>query len=260
MAARLGDRALRRRWRTGALAGVRSLSLLATILILAMNPAYTHTSTVPDIAVARLSRSTEMAVTRGAHFGVAFSSPDTFGPLFRPGLDLRAPPVNLPIDLRIPSLKVDAQMLGVGITRSAVMDAPMGSIDDPVWQEAFWYRGSGIPGDVGTATIAGHVSGGRGPSLFAHLHDLRRGDVIVIHDTRNGLDVRFTVAATKTYPLEQLAETSVLARIYGAGPVAGRGPQAAPDGVSHLTLITCAGRYDGSSYDHRLVVYAERTN
>jgi sortase (surface protein transpeptidase) len=140
------------------------------------------------------------------------------------------------------------------------MDAPMGSARDPVWQLAFWYRGGGIPGDVGTATIAGHVSGGRGrPALFAHLKDLREGDVIVVRDTRTGLDVRFIVTQTKSYSLLQVDRRSVLAKIYGTGPVSGRGPQPAPDGLSHLTLITCAGDYVGGSYDHRLVVYAQRT-
>lgn len=181
-------------------------------------------------------------------------------PLFPPGLDLRAPPIEIPLQLRIPSIKVIAPMLGVGITSSDAMDAPMGPPDDHIWQKAFWYRGGGIPGDAGTATIAGHVSGGRAGSVFAHLGDLRRGKTIVVHDARSDLDIHFTVTATKTYSLDQLARPSNLARIYGSGPVSGRGPLMSPDGVSHLTLITCAGDRLGSTYGHRLVVHAERAN
>ena len=80
------------------------------------------------------------------------------GPLFDPTLDLWARPVSVPLELRIPSLKVNAPVLGVGLTSGNQMDAPKGPIGDPVWHTAFWYRGSGIPGEPGTATLAGHVN------------------------------------------------------------------------------------------------------
>ena len=81
-----------------------------------------------------------------------------------------------------------ASVAGVGITSEDVMDAPMGPADDPVWQQAFWYRGSAVPGSASTALIAGHVSGPRGrPGAFARVDDLRPGDSVVVHDARNGL-------------------------------------------------------------------------
>lgn len=179
------------------------------------------------------------------------------GPLTDPGLDLRAGPVDVPLELRIPSLQISAPVLGVGITAEDVMDAPKGLAADPVWQKAFWYRGGGIPGDSGTATLAGHVDDARGrPAVFARLRELRPGDLVVIHDTRSGLDVRFTVIKTATYSARQAADPAVLAQIYGSGPVTGKGPQPAPDGLAHLTLITCAGSWINGAYDHRLVVYA----
>ncbi len=182
------------------------------------------------------------------------------GPLTAPGLDLRAGPVDVPLELRIPSLQINAPVVGVGITAENVMDAPKGLAADPVWQKVFWYRGSGIPGDVGTATLAGHVDDVLGrPAVFARLRDLRSGDLIVVHDTRSGLDVRFTVVKTETYSVQQTADPSVLAQIYGSGPVSGRGPQPAPDGLAHLTLITCTGGFVNGSYDRRLVVYATRS-
>ena len=140
------------------------------------------------------------------------------------------------------------------------MDAPKGLAADPVWQKAFWYRGSGIPGDSGTATLAGHVDDVLGrPAVFARLRELRSGDLIVVHDTRSGLDVRFTVVKTATYSVRQAADPAVLAQIYGSGPVSGKGPQPAPDGLADLTLITCAGGFVNGSYDRRLVVYATRS-
>ena len=183
--------------------------------------------------------------------------PPVLESLFNPALDLRAGPVAVPLELRIPSLQLVAPILGVGITAQNVMDAPKGLAADAVWQTAFWYRGSGIPGEVGTATLAGHVDDTLGrPALFAHLGDLRAGDLIVVHDARNGQDVRFIVEKVETYSTRQAADPVILAQIYGHGPVTGQGPQPAPDDLAHLTLITCAGGFVDGAYDHRLVVYA----
>lgn len=182
-------------------------------------------------------------------------------PLIDPSLDLRAGPVDVPLELRIPSIQINAPVLGVGITSGDVMDAPQGLAADPVWQTAFWYRGSGIPGAVGTATLAGHVDdpGGR-PAVFARLAELGSGDLIVVHDTRSGLDISFTVVKSEIYSTQQAADPAVLAQVYGSGPVSGKGPQPALDGLSHLTLITCAGGFVNGSYDRRLVVYATRSD
>jgi sortase (surface protein transpeptidase) len=176
------------------------------------------------------------------------------------GLDIRSGPIDVPLVLRIPSLELSVPVLGVGITPANVMDAPAGPAADPVWQKAFWYRGSGIPGEVGTATLAGHVDDVLGrPAAFARLKDLRAGDTIVLHDTRSGLDVSFAVTETQNYTNAQAYEPAVLTRLYGAGPVAGKGPQPAADGLAHLVLITCAGTYVHGSFDHRLAVFAQRS-
>ncbi len=176
-----------------------------------------------------------------------------------PTVDLRAAPENLPLELRIPSLKLSAPIIGVGITAENVMAAPRGSTDDPVWWKAFWYRGSGLPGDLGTAAIAGHVVHNLGRSaVFARLTDLEPGSLIIVHNTQSGLDILFRVVKNVTYTVRQAADPEVLAQIYGTGPVSGKEPQPAPDGLSHLTLITCGGDYINGSYASRVVVYAER--
>ena len=174
-------------------------------------------------------------------------------------LDLRAGPVDVPLELRVPTIGLRTTVAGVGITSEDVMDAPVGPADDPVWQQAFWYRGSAVPGSPSTALIAGHVSGPGGRTgAFARIDDLRPGDPIVVHDTRSGLDVRFAVTESTTYSLDEAADPAALASIYGAGPVAGTGPQPSTDGLSHLTLITCAGTFRNGTHDHRLVVSATR--
>ncbi|MEY2458702.1 MAG: hypothetical protein QOG30_532, partial [Acidimicrobiaceae bacterium] len=120
-------------------------------------------------------------------------------------------------------------------------------------------RGSAVPGEPSTALIAGHIDDPLGrPAVFAHIDQLRAGDTIVVHDTRNGLDVRFSVTSSATYSLDETADPAVLSEIYGVGPVAGTSPQPSVDGLSHLTLITCAGTFVNGTHDHRLVVYATR--
>lgn len=179
-----------------------------------------------------------------------------------PQLDLRSPPVTVPLELRIPSLQLSRPVLAVGITAADVMDAPQGRAQDPVWQATFWYRGGSIPGEPGTATIAGHVSDALGrPAAFAHLDELRPGDLVIVRDQRSGLNVSFRVDGTKRYSLAEAATPSVLGAIYGAGPVAGTAPQVSPDGLAHLTLITCTGTFDRRlfTHDHRLVVFATRS-
>ena len=166
--------------------------------------------------------------------------------------------MDVPLELRIPSIGVSAPVWGVGITSDNIMDAPKGPIGDPVWQAAFWYRGS--PGDSGTATIAGHVDDPLGrPAIFARIQDLRLNDLIVVHDTRSGRDIPFRVTENKTYSIQQTADPLMLAEIYGVGPVSGKGPQPTPDGLSHLTLITCTGCIINGSFDHHVIVYATRS-
>ena len=171
-----------------------------------------------------------------------------------------AGPVEVPLELQIPSLKVDAPVLGVGLTSGNEMDAPKGEIDDPVWHTAFWYRGSGLPGESGTATIAGHVNDPLGrDEIFAHLQDLQPGDLIIIHYTKPNIDFTFTVDLVKDYSLQESSDPAVLAQIYGTGPVSGTAPQPSLDGLSHLTLITCAGNIVNGQFDHHVVVYTTHT-
>jgi hypothetical protein len=179
------------------------------------------------------------------------------GPLFEAGLDIKAGPVEVPLELEIPLPKVNAHVLGVGLTSGNEMDAPKGDIGDAVWHTAFWYRGSGLPGEPGTATIAGQVNDPLGrDGIFAHLQDLQPGDLIIIHYTKPNIDFTFIVDQVKVYSLQESSVPTVLAQIYGTGPVSGTAPQPSFDGLSHLTLITCAGNIVNGQFDHHVVVYA----
>jgi hypothetical protein len=182
------------------------------------------------------------------------------GSSYDSSLDLRAAPIEVPLELQIPALNVLAPVLGVGLTSKNVMDAPKGPMGDPVWHKAFWYRGSGIPGDPGTATIAGHVNNLLGdPEIFANLEDLQPGELIILHVLLTGTDIYFIVDQVKVYSNKESSDPAVLTLIFGAGPMAGLGPQPSLDGLSHLTLITCAGNYVNGAFDHHTVVYATRS-
>src|SRR4029079_15287086 len=94
-----------------------------------------------------------------------------------PALGLRTGPVAIPLRLDLPSLGIRATMLGLGILPDDTMDAPKGPKDSPIWDQAFWYRGSAVPGAPSTALIAGHVGGPDGRSaVFGRLEALAPGD------------------------------------------------------------------------------------
>ncbi len=191
--------------------------------------------------------------------GQATPTSIVLGPLFEVDLDLIAGPVEVPLELQIPSLKITAPVLGVGLTSKNVMDAPKGPIDDPVWHSAFWYRGSGLPGEPGTAAIAGHINDPLGRSeIFADLEDLKPGDLIIIRYTQLDLEIRFTVDQTILYSTKESSDPAVLEQIFGTGPVNGTEPQPSLDGLSHLSLITCAGNIVDGQFDHHTVVFTTR--
>ncbi len=173
------------------------------------------------------------------------------GQLVDPDLSLNAGPVDVPLELQIPKLHVVAPVVGVGLTLKNLMDSPKGPIGDTVWHTAFWFRGGGIPGEAGTATIAGHVNDPLGrPEIFANLKDLHPGDLIILRYLDISYNIHFIVKEMRVYSLKESADPAVLARIFGTGPVAGTGPQPAPDGLSHLTLLTCAGDIVNGRFDH----------
>ena len=72
-------------------------------------------------------------------------------------LSLESPAVNVPIEVVIPVIGVKSPLQAVGMTSSHAMSAPEGGAGSSDWSNTFWYRGSAVPGDVGTATIAGHI-------------------------------------------------------------------------------------------------------
>jgi hypothetical protein len=176
-------------------------------------------------------------------------------------LSLESPAVNVPIDVIIPAIAVKSPLQAVGMTSAHAMSAPEGGAGSSDWSNTFWYRGSAVPGAVGTATIAGHIDDRFGDyAVFGRLSSLVPGNRIYLRNTKSGVSEEFIVTTTHAYTLAQAATRPVLDLIYGTGPPTGQPAQPSSDGLAHLSLVTCAGTWIPSLDTHnmRLVVSAVR--
>ncbi len=98
-----------------------------------------------------------------------------------------------------------------------------------------WYDGGPMPGEAGSAVLDAHVF-----AAFSKLKYVSVGDSIYVNEY--GKQLRFVVAAVKTYALSEITSNDLFT----------------PTSDHDLNLITCAGNLtaDHSTYDHRIVVYA----
>ncbi|MFF3497970.1 class F sortase [Streptomyces sp. NPDC003247] len=153
-----------------------------------------------------------------------------------------APPLppSPPDRVRIPSLRVDAPLMGLGLTASGSLDVPPAEDDDL----AGWYESGTTPGETGTAIVAGHVDTADGPAVFYDLGALERGATIEV-DRRDGTVAVFTVDAVEMYDARDFPDTTV----YGAA----KRPE--------LRVITCGGGYSRTTgYQANVVVFAHLTD
>jgi LPXTG-site transpeptidase (sortase) family protein len=180
------------------------------------------------------------------HFHVALAQQPTFG-LALPGLSNLSGsaaasgvvissnaliPTAPPAQLLIPTLNVHRAVESVGVNRYGMMNLPVNG-----WN-AGWYSGSPVPGAPGDSVIEGHAGFPDQPMIFGKLSTLKRGDQVLV------------VLADKTKRLFVVVSQSTVA--VGTAPV-GMGE---PYGPPRLTLITCTGSFDATtfSYSRRLVV------
>jgi hypothetical protein len=174
---------------------------------------------------------------------------------------LEAPAIGVPLAVVIPSIGVNSPLLAVGMTPAAAMAAPEGGANSPDWSDTFWYRGSAVPGAVGTATIAGHIDDRFGDyAVFGRLSELVAGDRIFVRDTATGFSEQFVVTSSHAYTIAQAKTLPVLDLIYGTGPPRGEPAQPSSDGLAHLSLVTCTGEWIArlDTHSERLVVSAVR--
>ncbi|MFG1608804.1 class F sortase [Actinoplanes sp. NPDC049265] len=145
-----------------------------------------------------------------------------------------------PLRLTIPSIKVEAPILEVGLAKD-------GSVDVPPLQrhnEAGWFGQGPTPGQFGPALIVGHADTRTGPSVFHSLAKLKPGQVVeVLRDDREV--AQFTVNSVENYGKAKLP----IKRVYG--------DYSRPS----LRLVTCGGEWLGGSrgYSDNIVVFASLT-
>jgi Sortase domain len=151
-------------------------------------------------------------------------------------LEDQVPPVIVkPTSLRIPSLEVDAGVLGVGIDQDTYeLDVP------PDETLVTWYQFGPSPGGPGSALLAGHVDFDGRAGVFYRLRWLDPGQRFEV-GYEDGSSRTFEVVGRRQYEKERLPTTELFTE----------------DGPATVVLITCGGEFDEGrrSYSDNLVVY-----
>jgi sortase (surface protein transpeptidase) len=142
-----------------------------------------------------------------------------------------------PTTISIPSIGVQATVVGVGLGADGAMQIP-----DP--DQVGWYTLGPRPGAPGPAVLVGHVDSRTGPAVFARLHQLRPGDELLVSQ-RGGTTSRFIVGRLERHPKTSLPTNRIWTT--ATRPL--------------LRLITCGGNFDHSTghYRDNLIVYASPT-
>ncbi len=105
----------------------------------------------------------------------------------------------IPSQLSIPSINVNADIEQVGLDAQGKMDVPKTHIT------VGWYSLGFRPGQKGNAVLAGHLDHPSGsPAVFWNLPKLKAGDKIIITDS-NRNSYTFSVTHTEKYPHEPIS-------------------------------------------------------
>jgi len=144
-----------------------------------------------------------------------------------------------PVSISIPSIRVRAKVIGLGLTKGGDVQVP--PLAHPFLTS--WYDRGTTPGAPGAAVLFGHVdSAAVGPAVFYNLGELRPGDLIYItlKDKRTGVFKVYSAALYQKATFPALAIYS-----YTSWP--------------SLRLITCGGAFDTSTghYLGNTVVFAQ---
>ena len=166
------------------------------------------------------------------------SSPGGSSPIGQPntrGLILSR---SVPVHLSVPAIHVSTDLKTIGLNSRNEIQTPPLDRDS----HAYWLDVSPTPGQLGPATIIGHVdSAAYGPAVFFRLGALRQKDTISV--TRaDGMVAIFEVERVVEYPKKTFPTQAVYGNLDHAG----------------LRLITCGGIFDAAqrSYESNIVVYA----
>ncbi|MFJ8535098.1 class F sortase [Streptomyces sp. NPDC093591] len=148
-------------------------------------------------------------------------------------------PRSRPTSLRIPSLGIDAPIMGLGLDGNRELETP--PVDNP--NIVGWYRGGPTPGEPGTAVAVGHRDTTTGAAVFAGLASVKRGKQIEARRA-DGRTAVYTVDRVKVYDKASFPDKEVY------------GPARRPE----LRVITCGGLFGRrTGYTSNVVVFAHLT-
>jgi LPXTG-site transpeptidase (sortase) family protein len=155
-----------------------------------------------------------------------------------------APPSEAPpVRLTIPQIDVDAPLESQTVQANGVMPNPSGPEVVAVYDLSAYHPGQEHrPGFGGNAILSGHVDYIRyGPAVFWDLSELKLGDEVQVL-LKDGTNFRYAVVWNEKWSLGEIPWD----RLFEI------------NGRDAVTLITCAGSWDGQSYSARRGVRAER--
>jgi sortase (surface protein transpeptidase) len=147
-------------------------------------------------------------------------------PNLAPAIAAPVKPINaIPTHITIPSIGVDAKVVGIGLDNNQFELKPLDANPKMVG----WYLYGPPPGSPGAAVMVSHINFDHVAGAFNHLTGVKVGDKIAVQ--RDGApDLSFTVTKVLSWPK---ADFSSL-HLYDPTPDA------------ELLAITCGGKYDAA--------------
>ncbi len=136
----------------------------------------------------------------------------------------------------IASLGINAPVVSVGVTKAGAMATPGN------YASVGWYKFGTLPGETGSAVLAGHVDNGLAlPGVFKRLKEIQPEAKITV-TLNDGTSYTFSVISIHTYNYKEAPTEEIFSQNDG----------------KYIKLITCTGTLIRSehTYDERLVVTA----
>jgi hypothetical protein len=161
-----------------------------------------------------------------------------------PGREANPASPHRPVGLVLPGSAGPAPVVPVGLAGGdeqwgvrlpGALDGELATV--PNGDQVGWYSGGPVPGEPGSAVLAGHVDWGHAPAVFAGLADLVPGAAVTVIRA-DGAELEFGVDRVDVYPKSALP-AEVLYR---------------PAPLPELRLVTCTGPMEGGVHRDNLVV------
>ncbi|AQZ63202.1 putative secreted protein [[Actinomadura] parvosata subsp. kistnae] len=143
----------------------------------------------------------------------------------------QALPRSAPTRLLVPSIEVDAPVVGMGRNADGTAGEP--PLSKPYLVS--WYANGAAPGEIGVAAFYGHVdSRASGPAVFYRVTQLRPGSLVQV-EREDGRTATFRVYSLERFPKSDFPTDQVY------------GDTDRPE----IRLITCGGSFDRTTGSYR---------